>query len=1080
MLSIGKLTAGAGSARYYEESVAPDRHDYYAGRGESEGVWAGEGARGLGIQGVVRKGQLETLLSGRHPTTGMPLRLTDTTVQGFDLTFSAPKSISVLYAVGNEAIRQAVVGAHARAVRDAVGYLERQAVQVRRGRGGAIKEHAGGLVAGAYQHRTSRAGDPQLHTHVVAANMAQGADGRWTALHGAPLYAHAKTAGYLYQAALRGHLTRELAVGWTPVVSGAAEILGVPLSVLEHFSQRRAEIRQAMAAAGTRSADAARVAALETRRVKQHDREGSTVYERWQARAAEHGLTQADVAKVVGREFSPEVDDEQLRCAAAFMAGERGLTYEASTFSRREALQAWAAEHRAGADVSRLETLADRWLGSELVVRVDGERLPIARGQVIATRRGVRVADIEDRYSTPEMLETERQLLTAAASRRSSGAGVAAGEHTVAALAARPHLADEQAAMVRALTTSGDGVQVVLAKAGAGKTTALDAARDAWQRSGIAVQGTALGSYATKELRDSGIDACTIARLLLDVQRFGLPQGSVLIVDEAGMVGTRKLGVLARYAEAASAKLVLVGDDRQLPEIDAGGAFRGLADRLGAVELHDNRRQRDPADREALDAYREGRHDELVDSLRRRGRVTVAPDVEQTRRGLADDWWRGAEEVGLANVAMIALRRSEVRALNELAREAMHRSGRLGEREVVVSGDRAFAPGDRVVTRQNAPKLGVVNGSRGMIEAVTDDGAMDVRLDDGDRTVHLPAEYVTGERGGQPFVDHGYAITANGIQGGTTARAYVLGSEEAYREWGYVAFSRHRQELRFYVTAPDVVEHEQLELGVPPVDPLATIMKALGETRAKALGLDAAAQGRFRQVPDDRLLSEAAHLRQVLETAPATPVRARLDALAASRIEAAADLDRAAARRSAAEHELAGAPRRHRPMLAKRLEGYDQAVTQWRNRLAAIDAERSAIVSRHGDPDAWIATRESTLQQLAGVETELLRRARVREAEALRMVTIAPPDHVVAELGPRPDDPTARRAWDAGARAIESYRRRRSVRPDQPGLGDRPTDDHARRAYFAASRRLEATKAVVDRGVGAPYDAAIDIAPPAR
>jgi ATP-dependent exoDNAse (exonuclease V) alpha subunit len=395
------------------------------------------------------------------------------------------------------------------------------------------------------------------------------------------------------------------------------------------------------------------------------------------------------VAGVLDRD-PVDTTDDQVRAAARLMAGETGITAQASTFGRRETLQAWAELHPAGADVARIEALADRWLASDLVVRIDGEPGPVTRSQVISTRQGTRVAAVEDRYSTPDMLATERQLIDDATARIAEGVGVADPQTVGEALASRPYLADEQQAMVRALTTSGDGVQVVLAKAGAGKTTALDAAREVWQRSGLQVQGAALGSYATKELRDSGVQACTIARLLVDVEQHGLPRRSVLIVDEAGMVGTRTLDRLATHAQRAEAKLVLVGDDKQLPEIDAGGAFRGLARRLGAIELHDNRRQHDLEDRRALDAHRDGRPDELIDSLARRGRITVTADVQQTRQALVSDWWRGAQAEGIEQVAMIALRRSEVRELNHLARLEMRAAGRLGERELHVDG-RAFA-----------------------------------------------------------------------------------------------------------------------------------------------------------------------------------------------------------------------------------------------------------------------------------------------------------------------------------------------------------------------------------------------------
>jgi conjugative relaxase-like TrwC/TraI family protein len=1058
VLSIGKLTSGADSARYYEQSVATGREDYYSGRGEADGEWVGAGAEALGLHGPITEGELEALLvEARHPRTGDSLRAVGgTSVQGFDLTFSAPKSVSVILAAGDENARAAVVRAHERAVRDALGYVEREAVQVRRGTGGAIKEHAGGLVAGAYRHRTSRAGDPQLHTHVVAANLAQGADRRWTALHGAQLYTHAKTAGYLYQAALREQLTRELGVEWGTVHNGTAEIRGMPFEVLEHFSQRRAEIVQAMTDRGTTSAGAAQIAALQTRRAKDYAVDGSTIYEKWQARAAEHGLTKERLAEVLGHEIVP-FGDEQIRAAVEFMSGEAGLTAQASTFTRREALQALAELHPSGASVARIEELTDRWLASGLVVRVDGEPAPIGRHQVIATRTGARVANIEDRFSTPGMLATERQLVDSAGARVGEGTAVATPSAVDEALGTRSYLAEEQRELVRALTTSGDGVQIVLAKAGAGKTTAMDAAREAWQRSGITVQGTALGSYATKELRDSGVSSTTVARLLTEVQQHGLPHGSVLIVDEAGMVGTRTIALLADHARRYGAKLVLVGDDKQLPEIDAGGAFRGLAVRLAAVELRENRRQQDPEDRRILDAHRAGHPDELIQSLRRRGRIAVSPDVEQTRHALVSDWWQGAQVEGLENVAMIALRRSEVRELNRLARAEMRAGGRLGDHELRME-DRAFAAGDRIVTRTNAPKLGVVNGSRGTVTAIGEDHSIAVQLDGGEPVV-LPETYVTGRRDVTPNLDHGYAITAHGIQGGTVDRSYILASEETYQEWGYVAASRHRVETRFYITVPDPPADEQRRLDLGADDPLDGLVRALGHSRVKDLAIDVAAAGELRVMVNDRLLSEAAHLREVLAAAPSGAHEVeRLDRAVS---EARRGLARATAELTIAQQQMDAAPRRQRRTLQMARARCQRAAVLWSGRVDALTGERAALITYHGDPDAWLVDHHEDAARLAAVERELTRRSAIRRQVALRMVVVDPPAYVTDELGKRPTDDLNRQTmWDRGARAIESYRQRHgaTIEPGVRGLGQMPSDPRARGAHLAATRQLDVTR----------------------
>jgi TrwC relaxase len=221
VLSIGKLTVE--QSRYYERQVAQGRDDYYSGRGESPGRWTGAGADGLRLGGRVEDDGLMALMDGRDPGTGERLRRVSgrSKVAAFDLTFSAPKSVSLLFAIGEPVLAGALVDAHESAVDAAVGYLEREACRVRRGRAGVRREVGEGFVAAAYRHRMSRAEDPQLHTHVVAANMARGADGRWTALDATPIYLHAKAAGYLYQAHLRAAVRGRLPwVRWGRCATG--------------------------------------------------------------------------------------------------------------------------------------------------------------------------------------------------------------------------------------------------------------------------------------------------------------------------------------------------------------------------------------------------------------------------------------------------------------------------------------------------------------------------------------------------------------------------------------------------------------------------------------------------------------------------------------------------------------------------------------------------------------------------------------------------------------------------------------------------------------------------------------------
>ena len=238
MLSIGKMVVGAES--YYLGMVAQGREEYYTGAGESPGSWIGSGRHDLGLDGRVSPEDLRNLLAGIAPNSGLELgvkrSISAGRVAGFDLTFSAPKSVSLLYGLGSPEAAATVRDVHDLAVAEGLAYLEGHALSARRGAGGEHRLGTSGLVAAAFVHRTSRAGDPQLHTHVLAANVVLGADGRWSAPDARLLYFHARTAGFVYQASLRAGLVESLGVRFGPVQRGSAELAGLDRALLRGFS----------------------------------------------------------------------------------------------------------------------------------------------------------------------------------------------------------------------------------------------------------------------------------------------------------------------------------------------------------------------------------------------------------------------------------------------------------------------------------------------------------------------------------------------------------------------------------------------------------------------------------------------------------------------------------------------------------------------------------------------------------------------------------------------------------------------------------------------------------------------------
>jgi hypothetical protein len=480
--------------------------------------------------------------------------------------------------------------AHHQATEQALAYLEEH-VGARRGHGGCEHVAGDGLVAVGFDHRTSRAGDPLLHTHVIVANRVQGPDGRWTVLDGRDLYRHRLAADAIYRGAYQRALSRSLGVEWSGADQyGNREVAGIPDELVRAFSKRAdaidLEVERLESEGCVRTPKLVKWVVHSTRQAKQQEAP-AILAERWRTEATALGVDVPGLlGDVLGRDRQATCDlttadgsaggdlADETMVARVFdrLAGPQGLTAQASTFARHDVIVALGCQ-LVGADRARLEALADRFL-EERAVSVVAER-----------------SLEERRWSTPELLEVEHGLVAGAQARRGEQTGVCAAEAVRAALAEHPTIGADQAGMVRDLTLSADGVRVVVGKAGTGKTYALGVARHAFTLDGYRVLGAAPTGIATTSLEAEGFEeVATIDRLLLELDlaagqrathaRRGGPHDqaavldarSVLVVDEAGMVGSRRLTRLLDHAQRAGAKVVLVGDDPKPPPTCGVGA----------------------------------------------------------------------------------------------------------------------------------------------------------------------------------------------------------------------------------------------------------------------------------------------------------------------------------------------------------------------------------------------------------------------------------------------------------------------------------------------------------------------------
>jgi hypothetical protein len=720
------------------------------------------------------------------------------------------------------------------------------------------------------------------------------------------------------------------------------------------------------------------------------------------------------------------------------LASPCGLTAQASTFARRDVLDTLAKRlpvaTSAGQTLATLEALADEFLGSQ-------------RAVLVTVDRGLD----EPRYSTPELLNLERGLVEQSERRAGEQTAVVAGEHVRAALAARPGLDADQAAMVRQVTGDGAGISLVVGYAGSGKTYATGAAVDAFRRHGLQVICTAPTGAAARELeRETNAPAPTIDSLLGQLRRGveRLDRHSVVVVDEAAMVGTRKLASLLSSADRAGSKVIMIGDDRQLAAIDTGGAFRAFRLRLGATELRGNHRQRTQLGQDVAALFRNHRQDEAMDRLVEQGKVIVCRSEAEANAAQVRDWWqrfRDGQQAG-----MIAFSRAEITRLNAAARERMAQDGRLGADALQV-GEREFRVGDRVVCGRNArARLGVVNGTRGQVTALDpSQRALTIRTDDG-KVVTLPGWYVAGRgHDEQLWVDHGYAITGHKTQGLTGDDFGVRPSTRADANWTYVAASRHRFDLRLYLVEELDRPAEDTRHTLDPLDDqVEATVRAMGRPGKQTFAIDQELLAEVRRLTVPQLRQERDQLRDLLAKAPAS-VAHRITLAEERQRQAEAHLaDGEAA--SPATGGWAGRAWRRRSPDPGRAGGQPTMAKAATVRVAdQAAAELVDLRRQQHQHTAFLERHQPAGDRYQAVVAELGWRSRATS----RALELDPPPWLTGLLGQVPDTGRGRRAWRQTAARLHSYRDSYQISDPQRALGQEPTSNLTQRRAWRAARQ---------------------------
>ncbi|OYV36275.1 MAG: hypothetical protein B7Z80_16030, partial [Rhodospirillales bacterium 20-64-7] len=663
MLSFHSIGAGAdaaGAAQYYEDLA---REDYYTAGGEPPGKWIGKFAQVLNLgDQQVKKGQLIEAFSGFDPATGKPLARNAGPMHkpGYDLTFSAPKSVSVIWATADQATRNAISAAQQKAVEAAIAHAEKIGAFVQRcGHGGIERIPHGELLAATFEHSSSRNGDVQLHTHAIVPNLA--ANGKTVDFDAR----HKMELGAYYRTQLATAL-REMGFG-IERDRASFSVSGVPDVLTREQSTRSQEIAEYLNRLGLDANSKAGAAfKMDTRRTK-GEVSRAEIFRRASEAAERHDFDPAAI-----RSGHPEVKlwNEQHFTAEVFA--------QASTLT--------ATQLRAAGYVYSQDKDADPEAHIQRLIEA-GELV-----ELVDTQTG------EARWTSREMLEIERGL--GAAAKKLSAMCLEQDGERLAEISQAHKLSAEQASAFAHITASR--YAAVQGVAGAGKSRMVGAARELWEAQGRRVIATAIAAKAARGLADgSGIEeSSTLDGLLLKLENEAeqLDKNTVIVVDEAGMVGSRKMARLLLAVEQSGAELKLIGDPRQLQPIDAGGAFRTMIAQAGAAQINTVVRQQSERDRQIVADLAVGQTEKALAAMRAAHMIHAHDDAEIARREVAAQTIADLS-IGKSAIVMTGTRR-EAFQVNQTARDMARAAGQITGPDVAfknAAGDwRHMAQGERV------------------------------------------------------------------------------------------------------------------------------------------------------------------------------------------------------------------------------------------------------------------------------------------------------------------------------------------------------------------------------------------------